>query len=97
MFLKDTGKMLRIAEAQALGRFGDSHPACKELPGTMHDETAYIGGSRIIGQLTDKVSEIIRRKEKLPGTIFDGRHTILPLKTVFIILAKQVFKTVNSN
>ena len=46
MLLELAGEVLRIVEAQLLGGLGDGGPDNQERLGTLHDETADVGGGK---------------------------------------------------
>ena len=59
MLLELPGKVLRIFEAQLFCGFSDGGPANQERLGSLHDETADVGGGRVACQLTDKVAKVV--------------------------------------
>ena len=87
MLLELACEVLWIVESETFGSLRDSGSAHQELLGTLHDETADMGGGGVARQFTDQVTEIVGRKKQLLGAVFHGRQSHLSLHAVVIVFS----------
>ena len=92
ILLELAGEVLGILEAEALSGFGDGGTTEQERLGALHDEATDVGGGGLARQFADDVTEIVGRKKKFLGAVFDGGQAQRALNAVVVVMLKQVLE-----
>ena len=78
VLVEETRKMLRILEAQLIGRLLDGSIGQKQL---MLGKVEYVGGDVVLRPLSDgflyRITEVLRRIASLTGEVFHCRKALL--------------------
>ena len=90
--LEHAGEMLRILEAQQLGRLRHSVPAHQQVAGPLHDEAPNGVTGRVAGELADEVAEIIGRQKEFLRAIFHGGQAMNLIGSLVVITGEQVLE-----